>query len=392
MFKFLKQEISWVLVLFFLSLAVFVVYWATSTGTTPYDYFTRLANAFLHGKYYLDTNPSWLNELIPINNGEFAIVYPPAPALVSIPFVLVFGSQLEQQIVSQIMGAVAAFVWGVIAYRKSGKKLTSFWIFLVASLGSIVWFMSASGSVWYMGQISAYLFLTLTIYESLNKKRLPLLVLYFGLAILSRLQLTLAIPLIIYLNREGFKNLKRFFSFVLGLMFFGVIYGIYNYLRFGNFFETGYGLIPGVLTEPWYHKGIFDISYIPNHLRVLFASFPIFSNQFPFIKPSWGGLAIWITSPVFIYSLFTNIKDGKVQITWISLLLIALIVFSHGSTGFTQFGYRFAVDFYPLILFLLVEGISNTNLKWHHWLLLFFSMLVNLWGVLCINKFNLVGW
>lgn len=392
MFNILKQKTSWHLILFFLAIAIFIVYWTTSGGATPYNYFTRLADAFLHGKYYLDINPPWLNELIPIANAKYAVVYPPAPALVSIPFVIIFGNYFQQQTLSQIMGAVAAFVWGVIAYKKSGKKIISLWIFLLAGLGNIVWFMSGNGSAWYIGQVSGFLFMTLTIYESINKKRLPLLILYFGLAFFSRLQIVLALPLILYLNRNLFKNLKKFFSFILGVSFFGIIYGIYNYLRFGSFIATGYDLIPGVLTEPWFQNGIFNINYIPNHLKVIFTSMPIFLNHFPFIKPSWGGLAIWITSPVFIYSLFANIKNRVVQIAWFSLILIALVVFSHGSTGFAQFGYRFAVDFYPLILFLIVEAVGKSKLRWHHWVFLSFSILVNFWGVIFINKLGYVGW
>jgi hypothetical protein len=381
----------WRKVLFLLAVVVFIVYFATSGGATPYDYFIRLATSFLHGKYYLDANPSWLNELIPITNGKFAVVYPPAPAIVAIPFVLIFGKNFQQQIMSQMMGALAAFVWGLIAFQKSGKKLTSLWVFLLAGLGNIVWFMSGNGSVWYLGQISAYLFLTLTIYESLNKKRIPLLVLYFSLSILSRLEIVLALPLIIYLNRDRFKDLKKIFSFVLGLSFFGIIYGIYNHLRFGSFFQTGYSLVPGILKEPWYQNGLFSLFNIPNHLKIILLALPKFIPTFPFIEPSWAGLAIWITTPAFIYAFRNDIKKRVIQYSWVSIILISLLIFSHGETGFTQFGYRFAVDFYPIILFLIVEALGKDKLKWHHWLLLILSITVNLWGVLWINKFGWVG-
>jgi hypothetical protein len=398
MFYSLKQKIPWHLVLFFLAIAVFIVYFATSGGATPYFYFTRLADAFLHGKYYLDSDPSWLNELIPIGVDKFAVVYPPAPAIIAVPFVLIYGTNFQQQILSQIMGTVAAYTWGIIAYREaiknqnSNSKLISFWMLLVAAFGSIVWFMSSNGSVWFTGQVSAYLFITLTIYESLNKKRIPFLILYFGMACLSRLQVVLTLPLIIYLNWEQFKNLKKFLSFGLGMSFFGIIYGVYNYLRFGSFIETGYGLIPGVLKEPWYQKGIFNIENIPDHLRVMFLSIPIFLKKYPFVKPSWGGLSILITSPVFLYSLFANLKKKEILFTWLSIILIALVVMSHGTTGFAQFGYRFAVDFYPLVLFLIVRVVDKKKLKWHHWILLSTSILVNLWGVIFINKLGLIGW
>ena len=392
MFINLREKISWQIVLFFLTIILIAVYSATSGGATPYNYFTRLAAAFLHGKYYLDTNPSWLNELVPIGQSKFAVVYPPAPAVAAIPFILLFGTNFPQQIISQLMGALAAFAWGLIAFRQSGKKLISFWIFLLAGLANIVWFMSSNGSVWYAGQVSAFLFLTLTIYESIGKKRISLLILYFSFAILSRLQVVLAFPLILYLNWDKFKDLRKLFSFALGLSFFGILYGIYNFLRFGSFLQTGYSLIPGVLKEPWFSKGLFNLTYIPNHLRVIFTSLPIFLKKFPFVKPSWGGLSIWATSPVFIYSLFANLKKREVQLTWLSVILIALVVMSHGSTGFAQFGYRFAVDFYPLILFLIVDVVSKKGLNWLNWLLLSISILVNLWGTVFINKLSFVGW
>ncbi|HTK03228.1 MAG TPA: hypothetical protein VL401_00470 [Alphaproteobacteria bacterium] len=379
----------WKFTLILLSVASFFIYFLTSAGKTPYNYFTRLAASFLEGKYYLTENPAWLNELIPIGENKFAIVYPPVPALVSIPFIVVFGNKFEQQILSQLMGSLAAFVWGWLAYKLTNKKSISLWMFLLTAFGNIIWFLSATGSVWYVGQVCAFLFLTLTLYESLTKKRLLLIGLYFGLATLSRLQLSLALPLVVCLNWQSLKHIKKLISLFLLLSFFGIMYGTYNYLRFGSFLQTGYSLIPGVVEEPWYKEGIFSFSYIVDNLRVMFLSLPIFKNIFPFITPSWGGLAIWITTPTFIYSLFNNLKEKSVLFSWVSICLISFIIFTHGGTGFTQFGYRYAVDFYPILFFLIIKNLIKNDLKWHHWILLTLSIIVNLWGVIWINKF---GW
>lgn len=389
MFNVLKREKYWYLTIFLLCLVTFFVYSITSEGATPYNYFIRLADAFLHGRYYLQDNPSWLNELIPLSEQKFAIVYPPAPAVVSIPFVLIFGLELRQEIISQIMGTVAAFVWGLIAFQKTGKKLSSLWMFLFASFGNIVWFMSSNGSVWYMGQVSAFMFITLVFYESINKKRPFFIGLYFSLAFLSRLQLFLAFPAILYFNRYILQNFKKTFSLVFVPIISVVLMGLYNYIRFGSFIETGYSLIPGVLEEPWYSRGIFDISYIPSNLKVMFTSMPIIKDVFPYITPSWGGLAIWITSPVFFYCLTADFKKTANIVAIICLVSIAFIIFTHGGTGFTQFGYRYAVDFYPFMFLLILDSLEKQKLKWHHWLLLNISILVNFWGVLWINKF---GW
>jgi hypothetical protein len=177
----------------------------------------------------------------------------------------------------------------------------------------------------------------------------------------------------------------------LGLGVFLLVFCIYNFLRFDNIFQTGYVFIPGILSEPWFAKGIFHPSYITNHLRVIFLAKPIFSSKFPYITPSWGGLAIWITSPGFIYALFAPLKKLENRLAVIAIALIALVNFSFGSTGFSQFGYRYAVDFYPFLLLMLLTGIPKTGLKWHHWVLLSIGVVVNLWGVFWINKFGWVG-
>jgi hypothetical protein len=63
----------------------------------------------------------------------------------------------------------------------------------------------------------------------------------------------------------------------------------------------------------------------------------------------------------------------------------------HGNTGYAQFGYRFGVDFYPFLILLTIKNVSGTNLRWHHYLLLIMGVIVNAWGTILINKFNLVA-
>ena len=63
------------------------------------------------------------------------------------------------------------------------------------------------------------------------------------------------------------------------------------------------------------------------------------------------------------------------------------VVFIKSGTGWTQFGYRYALDFYPFLLLLTLRGIGE-QLKWYHKLLIVLSVLVNIWGVLFINIFE----
>ena len=94
-----------VLILLVLFVVAFLIYWATGEGhATYYNYYVRLADAFLHGRLYLLDNPSWLNELIPNPSGVgYYVVYPPLPAVLMVPFVAIFGLDLNQTLFGIIL-------------------------------------------------------------------------------------------------------------------------------------------------------------------------------------------------------------------------------------------------------------------------------------------------
>lgn len=380
--------------MFFLFFLLLTIYYFTSNGNTPYDYFTRLAASFLEGKYYLTEAPPWLNELVPLATGKYAVVFPPAPALLLIPLVAVFGQNFPQQYLAHFLGAGVGVLFFFLSLRIKKSLKLALWSTLAFSLGSIVWFLSATGSVWYLGQVTGTFFLTAAILKSTQKRPYATGV-FLGLAYLSRVTAILALPFFVFsfLEKNKLKqSLPALIKMALGILPLLLLDFGYNYIRFGSIINEGYALIPGVLTEPWFAKGLIHPSYIPNHLKVIFTQLPLFQNTAPFIKPSWVGLAIWITSPFFVYSLWANIKEKANLWAWLVTSAIALLVFSHGSLGFTQFGHRYAVDFYPFLMLLTIKGVAKTGLRWHHWLLLILSILVNLWGVFWINKFGWVSY
>ena len=323
-----------------------------------------------------------MSELIPAGEGKFYVPYPPLPAILAMPFVYFLGQKFPQQYLAHLIGAGLVLLVVKLSYLIKKDPKLALWSGLLVSAGSIVWFLSSSGSSWYLGQICAAFFLTAALVESLAKKRALLIGLFLGAAYLARLHILLSLP---FFWLTG-KN-KRWL--LAGILPFLIFNAGYNYLRFGAIWDKGYLLIPGILGEPWFSKGLMHPSYIKNSFKTAFLSLPIFQKDFPYIKPSWGGLSIFITTPAFIFSLTAKWKETINKLAWLSVLLIFTFVAMHGSTGFAQFGYRFAVDFYPFLIFLTIKGVAETGLKKIHWILLLAGILVNLWGVLWINKF---GW
>jgi len=380
------------LILSGLVLFTLIVYLLTSPGNTAYNYFTRLADAFIHGKYYLKESTPWLSELIPSEPNRFFVVYPPMPAILLTPFVGMFGINFPQQYLAHILGVgIAAFSFLISLHFKKNLK-QAIWVFLTIAIGSIIWYLSSVGSSWYLGQLSSAFFLIAAIYESLTKKRLWLISMFLGAVYLSRVHVVLSAPFFLYLLKDNLKSIKSWLQIIIPGGMFVFFDWIYNFVRYGSIFNKGYFLIPGTMDEPWFAKGIMHPSYIIEDLRVAFLAGPIILKEPPFVQPSWAGMALWLTTPAFLLAIFAPFKKPIVRMAWLSIFLIFLVVGMHGGTGFTQFGYRFAVDFYPFLILLMIMTVSKTGLKKYHWVLLIWSVVVNLWGVLWINKFGWVSY
>ncbi len=380
------------LVSILLSIGIFIIYFFTSGGETPYNHFVLLSDAFLKGNFFVEGIYPWI-EKAPLDEFRFFIVNPPMPAILLLPFVAIWGLSFPQHIFAHLIGVLLAFSTFCMSLKIKNELKLAAWSMLLIGVGSIVWFLSSVGSVWYLGQITAALFLTLLINELLGKKRPFLLGFFLGCAYLSRVHLILIFPATAFVIWKHFKNFKP-------VIYFGAIFSIffgfdlfYNFSRYGTLFNQGYFLIPGTQNEPWFAKGIMHPTYIIEDLKVAFLKLPIIVSAFPYIIPSWAGMAIWLTTPAFIFALKANFKELFVKLSWLSIFLIFIIVGAHGGTGFAQFGYRFAVDFYPFLTYLTIKGVAKGNgPKKIHWILLFFGALVNFWGVLWINKFGWVGW
>lgn len=164
---------------------------------------------------------------------------------------------------------------------------------------------------------------------------------------------------------------------------------LYNFARYGTFLDVGYTLIPGIQQDPYFTNGIFSISYIPRHIYAILFQGPILLNSFPYFEPSWMGLGLFFTTPAFIY-IFKGPWDKLSKKAALAVLCILLILITHGTVGFTQFGYRFSLDFTPFLILLAAKGMRE-KIGWSEKSLIILSLLVNLWGVVSIIEFNFVS-
>jgi len=355
----------------------------------------------LHGRLYLTRDVPWL-EIVPFQ-GKYYIVPPPFPAILMLPVVAIFGISTDQTLISVFFGSLNVSLAYLAARAVSKNGSVQLWTTAMFGFGTIHWWVATAGGVWTISQTISVTFLFLAILLTLYKRRIFYTGAALGASYWTRLPTVLSLPFFIvmysdeWLRTSGDRNLLKRINLRpllwlgLGVGIFILLNASYNMLRFGTPFDISYYLIPGVLDEPWYREGIFDVTYIPRHLKVMFGNFPKFIDEYPYVIPSLDGLAIWITTPAFVYAFFAGIRNKIALGCWISIILIAFVNFCHGTWGFAQFGYRFAMDFYPFLFLLTVKGIGE-DIKWHHKVLIAAGILVNLWGVLWINRFGWVGY
>ncbi len=415
------------LILIGLFVAAFLVYMATGDGhPTAYDYYVRLADAFLHGRLYLTDNPSWLNELVPNPAGfGWYVVYPPFPAVLMTPLVAVFGLNLNQTLFGIFFAAATVPLAYLVARDVSKRKQpqepnpkqyrTSIWFAALFGFGTLFWYLASLGSVWLIAQVISAFFLFLALHEQFNKNRPLLIGLLVGASFWCRLPTALAIfffagMAISQQQTQGliskFKSaLPTLAKLAIGMAVFVLADFAYNYVRFGTIFDVGYWMIPGVMDEPWFSNGHFSLLYIQENLKPFLTGLPALTGTAPFIQFPMSGMAIWFTTPAFLFVLKdpfkvpiyalrqksklnyikSQIKDPLTWWSWLAVFCIAAIIFTNAATGW-GFGYRYAMDFYPFLFVLAVKGMG-TNLKWYHKLLIIAGIAINAWGVLAINKF-----
>jgi hypothetical protein len=388
--KLASLRIRWKL-LIIVSVALFI--FLLSKGPPPgQNHFVYLADAFLHGRLGVTCEGTVLAEIVPFN-GNYFVVYPPMPAVLLLPFVALFGTSVDQGLLSIFLASLAvAATW--VMLRKTGINGNKvLWLTALFGFGTCFWFVASVGSSWYIEHVVAVLFLTLAIIITLFKKSPFLSGLLLGFAFLSRLPVVLSFPfflLLMYDQNGSWKpRLKQAAYFLIGLGIIVAVYELYNFGRWGVFSDVGYNLIPGIQQDPYFTQGIFNLSYIPRNVYAIFFQGPILLNNFPYFEPNWMGLGLLFTTPAFIY-IFKGPWNKLSKYAALAVACILPILLTHGTVGFTQFGYRFSLDFTPFLMLLAAKGMRE-NLGWEEKALILLSILVNLWGVVSIIKFNFVS-
>jgi hypothetical protein len=391
-----------------------VVYALTSPGATAYDQYARFAKVLLEGSLSLPERPPHLE--MAEYQGRAYFTNPPSPALAMLPVVWLAQFEplhawlvklqggwelplgLMQTAVSIFLAALNVALARVGLGRLPLSRRGANWGAALFGFGTIHWYHSTIGSVWYFAHVTHALGMWLCIIEWFGKARPLLLGLWLAVAFWSRMETIVAVPFVLIARPECWTyprtdelipRLRWSWLFALATPLVAVLAlnSLYNYVRFETIENWGYRmLIEKPEVAPMYPHGLLSIKYWPGHVHVLFKAKPIFSSEFPWVLPSVGGTAIYWTTPAFIYA-FRAPLDRLTAACWVGIALFMSLLIQHCGTGMTQLGYRFALDFYPLLTILTIRGMDSREkpIRWWHVTLILISIVINAWSVWVLN-------
>ncbi len=189
-------------------------------------------------------------------------------------------------------------------------------------------------------------------------KNLALAGFLFGFTFLTKFGILIFLPCLIYVFISKKINLKHFLYFIIPLFFCVIIYFIYNYLRFGDIFDSGYRdiktfgfpffyglyinlLSPGkslFLYQPIIFFAFLGIKKLKKWNPFLLGFFTIMTlinfTFFSFFQSptgdlAWGTRYLYTSLPFFIILLMYFLKSYKERswrVIFISVFLVSLII------------------------------------------------------------------
>ena len=367
-----------------------VVYWLCAryfdAGRGDFFY---LADAFLHGKTYLDVRPG-SNDVIIVGD-RFYVPFAPFPAIALMPLVAVMGAVTADQLESGINAALAAagvgLCWvllGRIGVARLRDRLTVTILFGFST--QILW-VTTRGGVWHTGQLIATILTFLCLIEVWGKQRAWLIGLVAGAAFLTRAPLAFAIPFYALMldQREVLRSFpwQRWASMAAGALPSLVVFFAYNQVRFGTAFESGYALatLPGWL-QAERAKGLFALVHVPMNLDYFLFHLPRPIPTFPFFEPDGLGLSVLITSPGLLYAIRADWRQHRAW--WLAGAAIATLIptLLYYGGGWLQYGFRYFLDSVPFVIALCgLAAVHRGRVGWGWMALIAFGTVVMFAGV-----------
>lgn len=350
-------------------------------------HYAYLADAFVHGTFAVDSLPSRYNDKV-FFGGHIYLPLGPLPGILLMPIAFFLGAEFQEYPIVLLLSALNIWLLYESLKRLEIPRELHRWLLLLFFAGTLYLSVVVQGNSWFLAQVLTVTWLLGIIAEMLGKRRMWLVGFLLGAAFLTRTTTVFSAVFVGFLLwRDKQLDLRRIVQVGLGFLPALVFFVWYNFARFGSPFETGYGLaeLPTPVLTAARSAGLFSPVHLPKNLYMLLLAMPqpvpdwnAPILKFPYIAPSVWGMGILFTTPLFIYALRAQ-KTAVVTGAWLATICIGIPLLFYYGIGWVQFGYRYALDFYPFLFIAAAMGLAwHWTPKLRYWILL--CVIINIWG------------
>lgn len=377
------------IILFFYILGVLSFLYYDFFMPPQQEQFVSLASSFLQGKLYFLSNTFDAA----INDGHYYWPLGPFPAVLLMPFVYIFGDSMRQGYLLFFLNVLNIILLFRITKKLTGNLTNSLSISFAVLFSTAYLGVALIPWSWYFAQTVGFALILLALEAYFFNRSWLIIGIYIALAYTTRVSLIFTalffILHLLYSDLSDKIKIKKFALLIIPITISIIILGLYNYARFGNPWEIGYSIQqwgdgPVVANRT---LGVWSLIHIPRHLYSMFLKMPesIFVPgteimQFPYLKADGSGISILFTSPVFIWIIFSNWKKLKVRFAAITSLVIIFALSGSFTNGSWQYGYRYAIDFYPFVFMMLIYSFKK-DVPYKFLTIAIIAFLINLYFI-----------
>lgn len=359
------------------------------------SHLSMLAYSFTKGQLSLSPYNLPPNDYVDFQARQF-LHFGPLPSIILMPFAWQFGKEFPQGIIGLISLLVSFLAIFKISIKNNFSNGDSIWLALFFVFSTVLFGVGVVNISSYQVQALGTALVLLALSEYFHKKRYLLIGSFIAFAGMTRMTLFISIVFFLISTFSQKERVKNITYLLIPIIISTSILGFYNYKRFRSFFESGYNYHVTLKTYPMSENiknGMFNIQNLPTNLYIMLVKSPDpilkegggFILKFPYLKADPWGMAIWFTSPLFFFLIKTKkvIYSYPILITTFLIILPSLLYFG---IGFSQFGYRYSLDFLPFLFLILIPALQP-KLNWSAKSLIVIGVLFNciylssLWGI-----------
>jgi hypothetical protein len=333
------------------------------------------------------------------------VSFPPFPAVVMLPFVAISGLHFNDVLFTALWAALNPMLLFLLlrVLRVRGlsrrSQVDDLWLTAMFGVGSVYYFCSVVGQVWFTAEIVAVTLAVGYVWASLEARRPLLAGICIVLGFACRPPYLVAVPLFFFeaVRAVGGRGALRdpasrraligkLLRFAAPIAVGGMALAAYNYARFENPFEFGHKFMPVQWQDRMFRFGLFNYHFLSRNLACALILLPRILDHYPYVRISQHGMSLLVTSPNLAYTVMPQERSPLTKALWLTILATALPNLLYQNSGYVQWGYRFSLDF--MIYFMVLLAVGNRPLTKLFRALVVVAFAINLFLAIGFDRYT----